>query len=164
MSKKQSTLIFLRKADQILLAMKKRDFGKGKYNGAGGKINPGETIEEALVRECVEEIGVTPLKYHKVAENEFSWPDEKGREAGFFTHVYLCDTWQGEPQETEEMAPEWFGIKDIPYDKMWQDDIFWLPKVLNGKKVKCSFTFDKDYVMTAHQVKVVSSFSQAENA
>jgi 8-oxo-dGTP diphosphatase len=158
MNKKQSTLIFLRYKDQILLAMKKRDFGKGKLNGAGGKINPDETIEEALIRECIEEIGVTPLKYHKVAENEFSWPDEKGREAGFFTHVYLCDAWHGVLQETDEMAPEWFSINNIPYDKMWQDDILWLPKVLAGKKVTCSFTFDKNYVMLSHVVEIVPGF------
>lgn len=45
------------KENQILLAMKKRGFGAGKWNGAGGKINAGETIEEATTREVDEELG-----------------------------------------------------------------------------------------------------------
>jgi hypothetical protein len=28
------------------------------------------------------------------------------------------------------MKPEWFDIEKIPYDKMWDDDIIWLPRVL----------------------------------
>ena len=39
------------KRDELLLGMKLRDFGKGYWNGFGGKVDPGETIEEAAVRE-----------------------------------------------------------------------------------------------------------------
>ncbi len=46
------TLLFLRKNNHILLAMKKRGFGADRWNGVGGKLEPGETIEQALVREC----------------------------------------------------------------------------------------------------------------
>ena len=53
---KHVTLLFLLTDDQILLAMKKRGFGMGRWNGVGGKIEPGETIEEATARECREEI------------------------------------------------------------------------------------------------------------
>ncbi|MCP5842996.1 NUDIX domain-containing protein, partial [Klebsiella pneumoniae] len=65
------TLLFLRRDDELLLAMKKRGFGAGKWNGVGGKIEAGETIEDALVRECQEEINVTPLNWQAVAELDF---------------------------------------------------------------------------------------------
>ena len=39
-------------------------------------------------------------------------------------YVYLCDEWEGESMESEEMKPQWFSIADIPYSKMWPDDIF----------------------------------------
>ena len=55
---KLSTLCFLLRDGQILLAMKKRGFGEGKWNGAGGKVNAGETVEHAAVRELREEVGV----------------------------------------------------------------------------------------------------------
>lgn len=34
----ETTLCLLKRNDEILLAMKKRGFGTGKYNGVGGKI------------------------------------------------------------------------------------------------------------------------------
>ena len=71
------TLLFLQKGDQILLAMKKRGFGAGRWNGVGGKLEAGEDIEEAAIRECQEEIGcdVTNLRELGIIEeyrNAFS--------------------------------------------------------------------------------------------
>jgi mutator protein MutT len=140
--------VFLRRNDEILLAMKKRGFGEDRWNGIGGKIEPNETEEQALIRETQEEITVTPRKYNKIAVLDFAFPDGTVDMQG---HVYFCDKWDGEPAETEEMAPQWFKIKDIPYDEMWQDDIVWLPQVLKGKKLTANFTFDHDDNMTAAQ-------------
>jgi 8-oxo-dGTP pyrophosphatase MutT (NUDIX family) len=36
--------------------MKKRGFGEGRWNGVGGKVEPGESIEAALIREAKEEV------------------------------------------------------------------------------------------------------------
>ena len=52
MNKLETTLLYLRKNDEILLAKKKRGFAKDKYNGVGGKVENGETPEEAAIREC----------------------------------------------------------------------------------------------------------------
>lgn len=157
MNKKICTLLFLRKDDQILLAMKKRGFGANRFNGVGGKLDSGETIEEALVRECEEEIEVTPKKYRKIAEHDFIGKNDDGSEWGMYVHAYICDNWEGEPTETEEMKPEWFNLKDIPYKNMWQDDEYWLPQALGGKKVFCKFTFDEKDNMLTHDVKEVET-------
>ena len=66
MSLLETTLCLLRKNNKILLAVKKRGFGEGKYNGVGGKIEKGETPDQAMVRETSEEISVIPTKYEKV--------------------------------------------------------------------------------------------------
>lgn len=152
------TLLFLRQDDTILLAMKKRGFGADRYNGVGGKVDSGETIEQALVRECQEEIEVTPLAYTKVAELDFLQV-EGNTPWRMYVHVYLCTEWQGTPKETEEMAPRWFTLGDIPYDSMWQDDIFWLPKVLEGKSLFGGFTFDQNDTMLSHDIKEVKAYS-----
>ena len=52
----QSNLCYLFNENKILLGLKKRGFGKGKWNGYGGKKEDGETIEEAVVREIYEEM------------------------------------------------------------------------------------------------------------
>jgi hypothetical protein len=60
------------------------------------------------------------------------------------SHVFLCKQWQGEPSESEEMAPEWFDLDKIPYDQMWATDKNWMPVILSGKSVKAVFYFNAD--------------------
>jgi 8-oxo-dGTP diphosphatase len=39
--------------------------------------------------------------------------------------VFLCTLFSGTIAESEEMKPEWFGADEIPFTKMWADDIYW---------------------------------------
>jgi mutator protein MutT len=149
------TLLFLRSGDQILLAMKKRGFGQGKWNGVGGKIEAGETLEDALVRECIEEVGVIPKSWTPVGELDFVQDAETDDPWHMFVYAYVCDEWESEPVETEEMKPKWFHVEDIPYGDMWDDDEFWLPYVLEGKKVVGEFTFDINDRLLTHDVRLV---------
>ena len=68
---RQATICLLRKNDEVLLAMKKRGFGEGKYNGIGGKVEDGETVKDAAVRELYEEVGVHTNEMEKIAEITF---------------------------------------------------------------------------------------------
>lgn len=140
--KRVLTLAFLLTDTRICLGLKKRGFGEGNWNGYGGKIEEGETIEEAAIREIQEESEVTVLKedLEKVAVNEFFFTDGKHLEV----HVYFVRTWIGEPTETEEMKPEWFAYDLIPFMSMWADDIHWLPRVLSGEKLLGKVWFTED--------------------
>ncbi len=139
---KPTTLCLLVRDDKILLAMKKRGFGVGKWNGIGGKVQEGETIETAAARETEEEIGVVvdPVKMEKVGNIEFYFKD-KPDEWNQQMHIFLVKDWRGEPKESEEMAPKWYLHHEIPFDAMWPDDKHWLPMVLAGKKVEGKFNF-----------------------
>lgn len=154
---KQLTILFLLKDDQILLAMKKRGFGEGRYNGVGGKVEPDETLEQAVVRECQEEIGVTPVEFSKVAEIIFD-EQHKGVKERLQVHVFISKYWQGRPVETEEMAPKWFKTTEIPYEQMWADDPYWLPQVLEGKLLKCEFHLDKKDKVFQQSVQIINEF------
>lgn len=54
------------------------------------------------------------------------------------------DTWEGEPVETEEMRPQWFDHTEIPFEKMWTDDEYWLPRALKGEKFRGKVWFQED--------------------
>jgi 8-oxo-dGTP pyrophosphatase MutT (NUDIX family) len=152
------TLLFLVKKNEngeisdILLAMKKRGFGTGKWNGVGGKVGENESIQLAAIREAKEEIGIDidAMDLNSVGELEFKFIDKP--DWNQIVHIYLVSNWDGEIIETEEMRPEWFKIQNIPYEKMWVDDIHWLPKVLNGKVIGGFFEFDKDQNISGYDL------------
>lgn len=157
MKTKTLSLLFLRKDDQILLAMKKRGFGEGRWNGVGGKVEEGESIEAAMIREAQEEIGVTPTVFEKVGDIRF---DEyfKGEPTLMHVHIFTATKWEDEPTESEEMKPQWFSTQAIPYDSMWSDDPHWLPQVIEGKKVSADFKLDESDAILSYDVKEVVGF------
>lgn len=149
------TLCFVMKEDRILLAMKKRGFGAGRWNGFGGKVEAGETIEEAAKRETKEECGIEIVEMEKAGIHEFEFASDRG--TILEVHVFRVSEWQGEPRETEEMRPQWFTTDAIPYDEMWPDDIHWIPVFLTGKKFRTKFLFGEgDSVLENHVEEVAT--------
>jgi len=155
---KQTTLCLLLKNDEILLAMKKRSFGEGKWNGAGGKLDfekGDKNIVDAAIRETEEEIGVKINNPEKVGIIHFTFPYKS--EWDQEVHLFVAKSWEGEPKESEEMMPKWFNVSEIPYDKMWDDDKYWLPHVLDGKKLEAEFTFKEGEIIENHKISFVEN-------
>lgn len=134
------TLLFVVEPDRILLGWKKRGFGKELYNGFGGKVEPGESIETAARREFQEEAGVEAGPLELVGRLEFTNQNDLSIAE---VHVYKIFTYRGEIRETAEMRPEWFALENIPYDRMWPDDIHWLPLIFQGQKFIGHFHFER---------------------
>jgi 8-oxo-dGTP pyrophosphatase MutT (NUDIX family) len=128
----------------VLLGLKKAGFGAGKYGGFGGKVEEGEAVDTAALRELEEETGVRvrPEHLRYVARLKFLFPARPGW--NHFVHVFLVTSWLGEPEETREMSPQWFPADDLPFDTMWQDGRHWLPRVLAGDRIWGRFTFQAD--------------------
>ena len=145
---KTYTLCIVRKDGRILLGMKKRGFGAGRWNGFGGKVLPEESVQAAALRELREESGLSgdsPQERAIIIYSFASKPDLMLK-----VHVFELTTFSGNPVETEEMRPEWFVEKEIPYGRMWQSDRIWLPEILKGNSFEASFHFkdpDDDIVL-----------------
>ncbi len=145
-----AVLCFIIRDGKILLAMKKRGFGEGWWNGAGGKVREGEEIVEAVLREAQEELGIIPQDpaFHGVLHFFF----EDGT-SDWQVHVFRAEEFDGEPRESEEMLPKWFSLEEIPYEEMWAGDRHWLPLLLEEKRFEGKFHFRDHKTMTDFEVR-----------
>ncbi len=155
MKHKPLTLTVITKNGKILLGKKKRGYAEGILNGYGGKVEPGETPEEAMLREFWEESGAKATKYEKVGYIEFTSNIEEYLSE---CHLYQIHDYEGDIVETEEIYPEWFPVDSIPYHNMWPDDPHWLPLVLEGKKVKGRFLLKDNNVVDSFELVEVEGF------
>jgi 8-oxo-dGTP diphosphatase len=138
-----ATLLFVIRDDRVLLIRKKRGLGRGKINGPGGRLDPGESARQAAVREVQEELRITPTGVREVGLLLFQFVD------GYSIHVsvFTADGFDGTPTETDEAIPMWFPVADIPYHEMWADDVIWLPEMLAGRAFFGRFIFDGDAML-----------------
>ena len=130
---------------QVLLGYKRTGLGLGRVVGIGGKVEAGESVTEAAVREINEETGLTvaagDLEPVGVLDYHFpTRPDYSQR-----SHVFVCRAFTGEPVETDEIVPAWFAVDEVPYERMWDDAARWLPAVLRGGRITATgYTFGED--------------------
>jgi len=139
----RATLLFVIHDGQALLIRKKRGLGAGKINAPGGKLDPGETAQQAAERELTEEVGVTVPDSRYCGELFFEFTD------GLRLHVavFAASAFSGEPIETDEAAPLWFPVDAIPYDEMWADDAVWIPHMLAGRTFILRAIFANDHML-----------------
>eukprot|EP00056_Hartaetosiga_gracilis_P017260 m.6785 g.6785 ORF g.6785 m.6785 type:complete len:260 (-) comp5533_c0_seq2:84-863(-) len=135
---------------RILLGMKKRGFGKGKFNGFGGKLEKGETVEEAAVRELQEESCLDAKELQQIGRIFFEFI---GNSIVLEVNVFEVTKWTGEPKDTEEMAPRWFDTDSVPFEQMWADDKHWFPFLLAQKRFSGYFLFDGESTIIKHILK-----------
>ena len=145
-----ANLCFVIRDSQILLIRKKRGLGAGKINGPGGRLEPGETAEQAAIRETQEEIGVTPTGLEHVGELFFQFLD------GYKLHVavFAASGCEGSLIETDEATPIWTDIGRIPYEEMWQDDPHWLPLVVKRARFRGFFVFEVEKLLD-HKIELL---------
>jgi 8-oxo-dGTP pyrophosphatase MutT (NUDIX family) len=148
------TLCLVVREGQVLLAMKKRGFGVGRWNGPGGKIAPGETLAAAAIRETWEEVGVRAHAVEPIAVLRFYFPAIPPAEGwNQQVHVFLVRAWDGTPAESEEMRPQWFDQAALPYPAMWPDDPLWLPQALAGRVLEGDFLYDAAMQIVDYEVR-----------
>ena len=148
--KKITTLLMIHDDQKILLGLKKRGFAEGRWNGFGGKVNPGEDIEAAALREVGEEIGVKPLNMKKRGVFTFEF---EGNPELLEMHLFSATTFDGEPKEGEEMRPKWFNREEIPFGEMWPDDRHWFPLLFAGKNFNAYFKFRGHDEILEHKIE-----------
>uniref|UniRef100_A0A8C9TMC5 Oxidized purine nucleoside triphosphate hydrolase n=1 Tax=Scleropages formosus TaxID=113540 RepID=A0A8C9TMC5_SCLFO len=98
LTSKLLTLVLVVQPGRVLLGLKKRGFGAGRWNGFGGKVQPGETIEQAAKRELLEESGLTVDTLDKIGNIKFEFV---GETEILDVHIFRTDTFTGYPTESD---------------------------------------------------------------
>uniref|UniRef100_A0A672MPY4 Nudix (nucleoside diphosphate linked moiety X)-type motif 1 n=1 Tax=Sinocyclocheilus grahami TaxID=75366 RepID=A0A672MPY4_SINGR len=132
------TLVLVVQPGRVLLGMKKRGFGAGKWNGFGGKL--------------LEESGLTVDTLHKIGNIKFEFIGETEL---LDVHIFRADTYKGVPTESDEMRPQWFDTDKIPFIQMWADDVLWFPLMLQKKTFLGYFKFHGHDVIVEHKLEEV---------
>ena len=105
----------IRQDDKIFATQRGYGDYKDGWEFPGGKIEPGETSEQALVREIQEELDMTVRVERHVADVSYDYP-QFHLEMG----CYLCSIAEGAPRLLEHEAACWLAAEDI-------DSVDWLP-------------------------------------
>ena len=62
-------------------------------------------------------------------------------------HVYTATEFEGTPTATREANPLWCEIAEIPFERMWEDDSYWLKQALNGESFDAKFLFSEEKII-----------------
>jgi 8-oxo-dGTP diphosphatase len=134
---------------EVLLGEKLQGFGAGMIMGLGGHVEDGETDAEAAVREAHEEAGVRVevVDVSRRATVTYRFPAKPSLDAE--VAVFIGEAWTGHVTASEELRPEWFPVAQVPLGRMWDDEQYWLPRVLGGELLVAEFVFDNSSTKVA---------------
>lgn len=141
------TVTYPSREGRVLLAkkIKQGGLGEGNFLGIGGKVNPEESFEESALREVKEEIGIQISELTEMATVYFYFPHKEAKEMwNMEMKVFTAEKWKGEPHDTDEMQPRWFKKDTVPFDSMWDDAHYWLPYVLEDKRLEAHCMYGED--------------------
>ena len=129
---------------ELLLGLKKRGLGEGKLVAPGGHVEPGETDRQACAREVKEETGlaVDVDDLRPLGAVVFRFPSRP--ELDMYVAMFACERYAGEPAESDELTPAWYALDDLPFERMWDDAKYWLPRVLAGEQLNAVITLNED--------------------
>ncbi|MBE6569941.1 MAG: 8-oxo-dGTP diphosphatase [Ruminococcaceae bacterium] len=127
---RNSTLGYLEKDGCYLMLhriKKEMDINKDKWIGIGGGMEDGESPEECMRREALEETGLALGRMDYRGIVTFWCTDEKGENPyGEYMHLFLCRDFSGEMRECDEGTLEWVPIEKVPLLPIWEGDKIFL--------------------------------------
>jgi 8-oxo-dGTP diphosphatase len=118
--------------------------------GPGGKVEAGETPEEAAIREVQEEVGliIEPGALTPLARIRYPFVNREALSQRSF--VFSARVFSGDLQGSGEIAASWWPVATIPYERMWSDAKLWLPRALSGEFIDATIVMGESNEVLSH--------------
>jgi 8-oxo-dGTP diphosphatase len=148
---KLATLCYVKRGGKTLMLhrnKKEGDMHRGKWNGLGGKLAPGETPEECVAREVREESGLA-LK-NPALKGLITFPLFDGKE-DWYVFVYVAREFTGELIDSPEGTLAWIADPEVPALNLWEGDRVFLPWLAGDRFFSAKIRYD-DGAFRGHDV------------
>jgi 8-oxo-dGTP diphosphatase len=149
---KLATLCYVQKDGKTLMihrTKKKNDIHEGKWNGLGGKFEPGESPEDCVVREVSEESGLRLTSY--TLRGFLTFPlFAQGED--WYAFVFTADGFEGELIDPAEGYLEWIDNENLLDLNLWEGDRIFLPWLNQPGFFSGKFSYEEGKLVSHHVV------------
>lgn len=150
---KLGTLCYLRDHDKMLLLhrnKKENDMHEGKWIGLGGKVIPGETPEECIIREYLEESGLELIK--PTLRGIITFPKFDGVE-DWYVYVFTATEYTGNLITCNEGTLEWVPCNEVLNKPTWEGDLIFLDWLINDVRFfSGKMVYDKTHLISSEVI------------
>ena len=148
---KNTTLVYIEKDNKYLMlhrTKKEHDENSGKWIGIGGHFEDGESPDECMLREVLEETGLTITKYRFRGIVTFV-SDEYGTE---YMHLFTANGFTGNLKECDEGELAWIDKSNVLDLNLWEGDKVFLPLLINHELYfRIRLTYENDILINAQK-------------
>jgi 8-oxo-dGTP diphosphatase len=142
-----ATLCYIKHNGRTLMVhrnKKPNDIHEGKWNGLGGKFEPGESPEECVIREVLEESGLEIQKPH--LHGLLLFTNFKGND--WYVFVFTAAEFTGKlTTSSPEGRLEWVEDNKLTSLNLWESDKIFFPWIEAGKFFSAKFEYDGDKML-----------------
>jgi 8-oxo-dGTP diphosphatase len=148
---KLATLCYVRQGGRTLMLHRTRegDYHRGKYNGLGGKLGPGESPEECMQREVFEESGLKPTRW--TLRGFITFPAFDGVN-DWYVWLYTIEAFTGELRPSPEGELCWVDDAALGGLELWEGDRIFLPWLRESKLFSAKFVYENG-IFKGYEVK-----------
>jgi 8-oxo-dGTP diphosphatase len=146
-----ATLCYVKRDGCTLMVYRNKkpnDIHEGKWNGLGGKFENGETPEECVIREILEESGLS-IQNPKLC-GLLMFAKFKGND--WYVFVFTANNFSGELIDSPEGRLEWIPDEKILSLNLWESDQIFMPWIREGKFFSAKFDYEGDQLRGHHVV------------
>lgn len=142
---KIATLCYIKNKGKTLLirrTRRKRSLFSGKWNGLGGKLQAGESLEDCVIREIKQESGL--FIREPIFKGVLHFPNNLGTDEAWFVFVYVASTYDGKLEKSPEGKVAWIKDRKIKDLDLLPANHYFMPWLDKDVTFSAKFIFNRE--------------------